>query len=210
MGVKRSIWKDYQNLSKIASKTDWIRFTRILWQDHPISFHFGFNYKGSYMWYKPTFDIDLARHSPGEVLLRQLLLQAQKENAHTFDFGLGDEPFKRRFATCTHMVKTWGLYPKLDAFFRDFFVETKFYKKLDLWPPSDLEKFWPQLLEEEEASEKGIFFVLKTNYKKPLLFTDMNMNEYWGIEPLMHLRAKTEKKDTWLNVYFYDDVLKVL
>lgn len=105
----------YKRLSAIASETDWFRFTRVSWQNRPISFHFGFNYKGSYLWYKPSFDISLSRHSPGEVLLRQLLLQAQKEEAHTFDFGLGDEPFKKRFATDTRRVKTWGLYPQQES-----------------------------------------------------------------------------------------------
>ena len=28
-----------------------------------------------------------------------------------FDFGLGDEPFKHRFATHVQMVRNFGLYP---------------------------------------------------------------------------------------------------
>ena len=63
------------------------------------------------MWYKPAFAIELARHSPGEVLLRQLLLRVIEESAHTFDFGLGDETFKRRFANHTQTVRDFGLYP---------------------------------------------------------------------------------------------------
>ena len=62
-------------------------------------------------WQKPAFAIDLARRSPGEVLLRQLLLAAIAEGATVFDFGLGDEPFKHRFATRIRHVHTWGLYP---------------------------------------------------------------------------------------------------
>lgn len=89
----------------------WLRFTEVIWNGRPIAFHFGFSYRGSYLWYKPSFAIDLARHSPGEVLLRQLLLAAQAEGAAEFDFGLGDEPFKRRFADQVRLVRTWGLYP---------------------------------------------------------------------------------------------------
>ena len=51
-----------------------------------------------------------ARHSPGEVLLRQLLIAAMAENAEVFDFGLGDEAFKSRFATHVCRVRNWGLY----------------------------------------------------------------------------------------------------
>ena len=74
-----------------------------------VAFHFGMSFNGSFLWYKPSFDLALARRSPGEVLLRQLLLAAQAEAAHTFDFGLGDEPFKYRFATDVPRVRTWTL-----------------------------------------------------------------------------------------------------
>ena len=100
----------YRELTLIAADAGWLRFTRLEWQGRSIAYHFGFCYRGSYMWYKPTFAIDLARHSPGEALLRQLLLAAITENAHEFDFGLGDEAFKSRFATCVRHVKNWGLY----------------------------------------------------------------------------------------------------
>ncbi len=106
------VWRNYfETLTRIAARTGWLRFTRIEWADRPIAFHFGFCYRGSYFWYKPTFAIDLARRSPGEVLLRQLLLAAIAEGATVFDFGLGDEPFKHRFATRIRHVHTWGLYP---------------------------------------------------------------------------------------------------
>ena len=41
---------------------------------------------------------------------RQLLLAAVEEGARTFDFGLGDEAFKARFANKVHKVRTVGLY----------------------------------------------------------------------------------------------------
>ena len=104
----------FETLTRVAACTGWLRFTRIEWEGRVIAFHFGFCYRGSYLWYKPTFAIDLARRSPGEVLLRQLLLAAIAEGATVFDFGLGDEPFKHRFATRIRRVHTWGLYPPKD------------------------------------------------------------------------------------------------
>jgi CelD/BcsL family acetyltransferase involved in cellulose biosynthesis len=101
----------YRRVAALAGDTGWLRFTRLIWQGQAIACHFGFSYRGSYLWYKPSFDINLAQRSPGEALLRQLLLAAIEEGAHTFDFGLGDEPFKRRFATQIATVRTWGLYP---------------------------------------------------------------------------------------------------
>ena len=100
----------YKQLCKEAADTGWLRFTRINWENRPIAFHFGFYYNGSYMWYKPSFAIDLANRSPGEVLLRYLLLAAIEEGAKTFDFGLGEEVFKSRFATHVNNVHTWSLY----------------------------------------------------------------------------------------------------
>jgi CelD/BcsL family acetyltransferase involved in cellulose biosynthesis len=105
----------YQRATLLGAAGGWLRFTRVLWNEAPIAFHFGFFYRGSYLWYKPSFAIALARWSPGEVLLRQLLLAALAEGARTFDFGLGDEAFKRRFATRVPRVRTWGLYPSASA-----------------------------------------------------------------------------------------------
>jgi CelD/BcsL family acetyltransferase involved in cellulose biosynthesis len=101
----------YEELCRSAGEAGWLRFMRLDWNGQPIAFHFGFCYRGSFMWYKPSFAIELARRSPGEVLLRQLLLAARDECVGTFDFGLGDEAFKSRFATRIEQVRTWSLYP---------------------------------------------------------------------------------------------------
>lgn len=102
----------YKRITETLAKAGWLIFTRVIWQENSIAFHFGFNYHGCFLWYKPSFDLAYAKHSPGEVLLRQLLLNARKEEAQTFDFGLGDEAFKKRFATSTRFVKTLGIYPQ--------------------------------------------------------------------------------------------------
>lgn len=100
----------YRRLTASAPPGSGLRFTRVDWDGRPIAFHFGSCHAGRYLWYKPTFAIELAHRSPGEVLLRQLLLAAVAEGAHSFDFGLGDEAFKLRFATRVDSVRTWGLY----------------------------------------------------------------------------------------------------
>ncbi len=101
----------FRELCRITASMGWLRFTRVIWNSNPIAYHFGFVYKGSFFWYKPTFSVAFARHSPGEVLLRQLLLQALEEEAHTFDFGLGEEAFKERFATSKKHVVNRSLCP---------------------------------------------------------------------------------------------------
>lgn len=100
----------YREVARRAGQSGWLRFTRIGWQGRAIAFHFGFRHRGIFLWYKPSFAIELAKQSPGEVLLRHLLLASAAEGTHTFDFGLGDEAFKWRFATRVDVVRNWGLY----------------------------------------------------------------------------------------------------
>ena len=99
-----------ERLTELAADTGWLRFTRVVWEGRPIAFHLGFCYHGTYSWWRPTFDIQLGRHSPGEVLLRQLLLAAIDEGVKVFDFGIGDMPYKLRFATETDKACWWGAY----------------------------------------------------------------------------------------------------
>lgn len=101
----------YRTLACSVGPGSWLRFTEVSWNGRPIAFHFGFSYKGTFMWYKPSFEIELAKRSPGEVLLRSLLISALEEGEKVIDLGLGAEPFKHRFATHTRIVRTWGIYP---------------------------------------------------------------------------------------------------
>jgi CelD/BcsL family acetyltransferase involved in cellulose biosynthesis len=100
----------YRELVRSVGANRWIRFTRVLWDGRPIALHFGFQYKAKFLWYKPSFDISLAKHSPGEVLLKHMLEVAVSDQFDRFDFGLGDEAFKKRFANRERHVVTLGLY----------------------------------------------------------------------------------------------------
>ncbi len=104
-----------ERLTRLAAHTGWLRFTRIDWQGRPIAYHFGTCYRGTFFWYNPSFDIALESRSPGQVLLRQVLLLAIGESARVFDFGLGEEPYKARFASGESTLRTWGLYPRPGA-----------------------------------------------------------------------------------------------
>ena len=104
----------FERLTCLAGRTDWLRFTRIDWEGRPIAFHYGLCFRGRFFWGTPAFALDVARYSPGQVLLRQLLLAAIREGVNTFDFGTGAAPFKLRFATKVALVRTWGLYPTSD------------------------------------------------------------------------------------------------
>jgi CelD/BcsL family acetyltransferase involved in cellulose biosynthesis len=102
----------YHDVVTTIGPKGWLRFTRIDWNGRAIAFHFGLSYRGRYLFGIPSFDIALSQHSPGEVLLRQLLLAAIEEKANSFDFGIGDEAYKYRFATSEARLVTCGIYPK--------------------------------------------------------------------------------------------------
>jgi len=74
-------------------------FTVIKWKGNAIAYHLGFSYNRVFTWYKPSFDMALAKHSPGEVLMKELIEYAQRENFQEFDFTVGSEAFKKRFAS---------------------------------------------------------------------------------------------------------------
>jgi CelD/BcsL family acetyltransferase involved in cellulose biosynthesis len=102
----------YRSIVQDIGPTGWLRFTRLEWNGRAIAFHFGLCRGGRYLFGIPSFDIELHRYSPGEVLLRQLILAAIEEGAAVFDFGPGEEPYKYRFATSEVRLETWGVYPK--------------------------------------------------------------------------------------------------
>lgn len=102
----------YTTLTERPEAEAWLRFTIVTFNKQPIAFHFGFNYGGVYTFYKPTYAVEYARYSPGQVLLRHILLAAVAENSKIFDFGLGEEAYKARFATGSRTIRTWGIYPR--------------------------------------------------------------------------------------------------
>jgi CelD/BcsL family acetyltransferase involved in cellulose biosynthesis len=89
-----------------------LRFAVVELDGRTIAFHFGFECNGKFVWYKPAFDVDLRHYSPGEVLLRELFEYAGHRGLREFDFTVGGEAFKRRFANRTRHNHTMFLYPR--------------------------------------------------------------------------------------------------
>jgi CelD/BcsL family acetyltransferase involved in cellulose biosynthesis len=91
----------YRELVTEAFRYGWLRFDVVLFDGAPLAFHFGFEYRRRFIWYKPAFDPRFAAKSPGEVLLKFLLDDAIGKGLEEFDFTVGSESFKFRFATLT-------------------------------------------------------------------------------------------------------------
>lgn len=90
--------KDFYKLAtERLAKIHALIFTVILFDAQPIAFHFGFEYRNVFYWYKPSFDIDLAAISPGKVLQQSVFEYAVTNDISKFDFTIGDEPYKQKF-----------------------------------------------------------------------------------------------------------------
>ncbi len=85
-----------------------LRFCALELNGRAIAYHFGFQRAGKFIFYVPSFDVNYWDDSPGEVLLRNLFKYAQQEKLSEFDFTIGDEAYKDRFAN--HVRKTWSAY----------------------------------------------------------------------------------------------------
>src|SRR5450759_4389911 len=85
-----------------------LRFAVLELEGRPVAYHFGFQLNGKLLWYQSAFDVDLWHCSPGEVLIRKLLEYAHEVRLREFDFTVGGEMYKSRFANLTR--KNFTLY----------------------------------------------------------------------------------------------------
>ena len=71
-----------------------IYFCRLSIDCKVIAYHFGFEYNKKIFWYKPTFNLEFLKFSPGKLLIKKAFEYALSNNFNEFDFLLGDEPYK--------------------------------------------------------------------------------------------------------------------
>lgn len=88
----------YRELATTMADNEWLALSIVEFNEKPLAMHYGFDYNRTLLWYKPSFDRVHAKHSPGLVLLRYLIGHAIENKRGEFDFTIGDEPFKTRFA----------------------------------------------------------------------------------------------------------------
>jgi len=100
--------KFLQALVEELDPAHYLRFGILRFNNQPAAYHLGFLSNGKFTMYQQAFDVDLWDYSPGEVLLRQLFLYARQNVSREFDFSVGEEPYKARFAN--HFKPNFTLY----------------------------------------------------------------------------------------------------
>ncbi|MDD3704659.1 MAG: GNAT family N-acetyltransferase [Clostridiaceae bacterium] len=63
-----------------------------------ISFMYGFEYKGKYLFYRIAHDDDYAFLSPGELVFKKKMEECFSSKINVFDFGTGYEPYKAKWS----------------------------------------------------------------------------------------------------------------
>jgi CelD/BcsL family acetyltransferase involved in cellulose biosynthesis len=79
--------------------------------DHPVAIHLGCRWEGRFYYWIPAYDESAASCSPGGLLLAALLEESHRRGDHEFDFLIGDEEYKFRYATDVRLVRPLGRPP---------------------------------------------------------------------------------------------------
>jgi CelD/BcsL family acetyltransferase involved in cellulose biosynthesis len=114
----------YEGLVDELDPRDELRFAVMEINGRSVAYHLGFELDGKFLHYKPTFDINLWEKSPGQVMNRRLFSYARSSAVNEFDFTIGNEGYKSRFANHVRQNFTVSLFR---AGMRDFAVR-KFFE----------------------------------------------------------------------------------
>ena len=81
-----------------------VHFSTLTLDGAPISYHYGFLYRGRFYWYKPAYLREYQTYSPGKVHVAKLLAEGAAEGWHTFDFLAGAEAYKYEWSDSERRV----------------------------------------------------------------------------------------------------------
>jgi GNAT acetyltransferase-like protein len=76
-----------------------------------LAVHLGASQGGRLYWWIPAYDPELARFSPGRLLLESLIQASFERGDEVFDFLIGDEAYKWHYATHTRVIGSAGTPP---------------------------------------------------------------------------------------------------
>jgi CelD/BcsL family acetyltransferase involved in cellulose biosynthesis len=89
-------------LARLLSNTGNLALSRFMMGQKAIAWNYGFRFRGCWFWYQPTFESNLEVHSPGRLLLANMLIEACEDpSVEVFDLGLGAEGYKERVANAS-------------------------------------------------------------------------------------------------------------
>ena len=93
-----------KSLLQQIEKDKTVNFTILLLNNIPISWHLGFKKNDSTFYYKPAFNFDYNKFSPGRVHLALLIKSSFDNNESLFDLCLGAEQYKTHWCNEEHSI----------------------------------------------------------------------------------------------------------
>lgn len=88
----------HADFAAAALERGWLRLWVMEWDSEPVAAWYGWRLGERYSYYNGGFDPGRSKLSPGMLLLARVIESAFEEGAGEFDFLLGDEAYKARFA----------------------------------------------------------------------------------------------------------------
>ncbi|HEU4322750.1 MAG TPA: GNAT family N-acetyltransferase [Roseiflexaceae bacterium] len=87
--------------AQALSSRGWLLLSELTLDGRPVAFFYSFVFRGAYLVYRPCFDVQIGRYSPGSVLLYLLIEHLAARPFHTFDLMRGEHPYKLEYTTST-------------------------------------------------------------------------------------------------------------
>ena len=84
----------HSSLVQVGIEAGIINFTEVVFDDKPIAWQIGFNYKGVLSHYMPAIDPEFSNYSPGHVSLGHMLARGKDRGASIVDHLRGAEAYK--------------------------------------------------------------------------------------------------------------------
>ncbi len=86
----------FERIARAFMPLGWLRLDLLEVGDKALSATFGFEFEGTFYLYNSAYDPDVARLSPGMMLVAELIRGSIESGLHTFDFLRGPEKYKYR------------------------------------------------------------------------------------------------------------------
>ncbi len=88
----------YRGVAAAGAREGWLSLRALDLDGRPAAMHFAFTHRGTYSVPKPAYDEGLARCSPGQLLMREVLAECEARSLRELDFLGQDMPWKREWA----------------------------------------------------------------------------------------------------------------
>lgn len=106
-----------EELAKGLSSLGGVMLTRLMAGEKAVAWNYGFDFRGKWFWYQPTFDTRAEALSPGYCLLTNIVSEAcDRPDLGVVDLGLGAEGYKDRFANGTRATLHGTLQKSLTGY----------------------------------------------------------------------------------------------